>query len=150
MEPMRDKTVVVLWAGAIACPKGILPVSQGTHDTEYGLECHKPNQEQVNDSEVEVADKCPASKVPEPDDRQGPEIKQHHDYMEDQYQIGQAGKQWTHSILESLVRARVISSLICESNNESLHRVYQWSAATKCGRNLFAAPPAFDRPPPEG
>ena len=96
VKPMGDETLWVHRSGAIICPKSILPDSQGTHDTEDALGGDNSNQEQVNDSEVEVTDKGPTAKIPEPNDRHGSNIKQHHDRVQDQYDIAQAGKRWTH------------------------------------------------------
>ena len=96
VKPMGDETVWVHWSGAITCPKSILPDGQGTHDTEDALACDNSNQEQVNDSEVEVTYKGPTAKIPDPNDRHGSNIKQHHDCLQDQYDIARAAKKWTH------------------------------------------------------
>jgi len=96
VKPMGDETVWVQWSGVITCPKSILPDGQGTHDTENALDCDNSHQEQVNDSEVEVTYKGPAAKMPDPNDRHGSDIKQHHHCVQDQYDIGSAGKEWTH------------------------------------------------------
>jgi hypothetical protein len=69
-------------SGAITCAKCILPVGQGTDDAEDALGGDNSNQEKVNNSEVEIADKGPTPKMPNPNDRQGPEIKEDHYYVQ--------------------------------------------------------------------
>ena len=69
MKPMGDETVLVLCSGTVTWPNSIFPDCQRTHDTEYALDCDNANQEQVNNSEVKIANECPTSKMPDPNDR---------------------------------------------------------------------------------
>jgi hypothetical protein len=96
MKPMGDEAVLVHWSCGDTWPKSIFPDCQRTHYTEYALNCDNANQEQVNHSEVEIAYKFPTTKEPNPNNRNGSEIEQHHYYVQDQYDIGQTEKKWTH------------------------------------------------------
>jgi hypothetical protein len=96
MQPMGDEAVLVHWSCGITPPKRIFPDCQRTHYAEYALNFDNANQEQVNHAKVEIAYKFPTTKEPNPNNRDGCEIEQHHDYVQDQYDIGQAGEQETH------------------------------------------------------
>ena len=133
---MGDEANLLLWSSASSCPKSILPVGQGTHDAKNALGGNNSNQEQVNDSEVEVTDKGPTAKMPDPNQRQGSEIKQHHAHVQNQYYISQTGRKRTHSIF------RVHVPCPCSSYSEtsvdaSRVRVSRSNASPLSGNTYF-------------
>ena len=87
MEPVSDKAILVYRLG----PKLLLPTGQGTPNAKQALGGDNANKEQVNDSEVEVADERPPAKVPHPNDGQSPNIKEHQECVKHQHHVGQVG-----------------------------------------------------------